>query len=407
MGGTVPQRVGGSAGRRIRDCFTLLVLLLTALPLHAQGNVTTEMERSRQRLDSIRAERERLEAEQERLRGQVRDVGAELRNIERQRETTNRIVNEIEGQIGGLNTSLERVSAELVLAEDNLAEKRAVLDRRLVEIYKRGPLYTFQALLAAESFGNLLARYKYLFLSSNQDRQLVADVEGLRNRVGRQRRELLGIRTSLDLTRAEREAELRRYSSLASARERRLTELRRSGRVTSQRITALERDETRLNELLASLERARRAAASRGATAAPGALSAADIGRLDWPVDGRVIYNFGRTTLPSGGVVRWNGVGIAAPEGTPIKAVETGRVELVQRLGTYGLTIVVQHGNGYRSLYMHLLEANVAVGQDILRGQVIATVGGANSDQGAHLHFEIRGENSIALDPEDWLRKRR
>jgi murein DD-endopeptidase MepM/ murein hydrolase activator NlpD len=189
--------------------------------------------------------------------------------------------------------------------------------------------------------------------------------------------------------------------------ERRLNELRRSGRVTSERITALERDEARLNELLASLERARRAAASRGATAAPGALSAADIGRLDWPVDGRVIYNFGRTTLPSGGVVRWNGVGIAAPEGTPIKAVETGRVELVQRLGTYGLTIVVQHGNGYRSLYMHLLEANVAVGQDIQRGQVIATVGGANSDQGAHLHFEIRGENSIALDPEDWLRKRR
>jgi peptidoglycan hydrolase CwlO-like protein len=202
---------GRLAGRSVLPSFRRPVLLgvvlaLVSLPLHAQGNVTTEMQRSRQRLDSIRAERERLEAEQERLRGQVRDVGAELRNIERQRETTNRIVNEIEGQIGGLNTSLEQVSAELVLAEDNLAEKRAVLDRRLVEIYKRGPLYTFQALLAAESFGNLLARYKYLFLSSNQDRQLVTDVEGLRNRVGRQRRELLGIRTSLDFTRAEREA---------------------------------------------------------------------------------------------------------------------------------------------------------------------------------------------------------
>jgi septal ring factor EnvC (AmiA/AmiB activator) len=219
----------------------------------------------------------------------VRDVGAELRNIERQRETTNRIVNEIDGQIGGLNTSLEQVSAELVLAEDNLAEKRAVLDRRLVEIYKRGPLYTFQALLAAESFGNLLARYKYLFLSSNQDRQLVSDVEALRNRVGRQRRELLGIRTSLDLTRAEREAELRRYSSLASARERRLNELRRSGRVTSERITALERDEARLNELLAYWSvRAGRPRAGRHGRA--GALSAADIGRLDWPVDGRVIW---------------------------------------------------------------------------------------------------------------------
>ena len=124
-------------------------------------------------------------------------------------------------------------------------------------------------------------------------------------------------------------------------------------------------------------------------------------------MNGRVVYNFGRTTLPSGGVVRWNGIGIAAAEGTPVKAVENGRVELVQRLGTYGLTVVVQHGNGYRSLYMQLQNASVAVGQDVTRGQTIGTVGGANSDQGPHLHFEIRGENSIALDPADWLRRRR
>jgi septal ring factor EnvC (AmiA/AmiB activator) len=383
------------------------VTLLAAGPLHAQDRTTVEMERSRQRLDSIRAERARLEAQQERLQGQVRDVNADLRNIERQRETTNRIVNEIESQLAGLNNQLGRVSGELALAEDNLDEKRAVLERRLIEIYKRGRMYTFQALLAAESFGDLLARYKYLYLSSRQDRALVHDVEALNARVRRQRNDLLGIRTTLGSTREDRARELQRYADLATARARRLSQLQRSGVATGERLTALERDEARLNELLAALERARRTATVGGGAPIAGGLTTEDIGKLDWPVNGRVVYNFGRTTLPSGGVVRWNGIGIGAAEGTPVKAVETGRVELVQRLGTYGLTVVVQHGNGYRSLYMQLQNTSVAVGQDVTRGQVIGTVGGANSEQGPHLHFEIRGENSIALDPSDWLRRRR
>jgi len=388
-----------------------LLLLLPALAagaLHAQDRTGDEIARSRARLDSIRAERERLLEQQRRLEGQVKDVGAELRNIERQRESTHRIVNEIETQIRGLNSEVDRVSAEMALAQDNLAEKQAVLERRLIEIYKRGSLYPYQALLAAESFGDLLARYKYLFLTSRQDRALVADVQELSTRVRRQRDQLLGIRTNLGASRADREAELRRYADLAAARARRLAVLQRSGQQTGERLSALERDEARLNELLAALERARRAAAA-AATGAPiaGGLTTEDIGKLDWPVDGRVVYGFGRTTLPSGGVVRWNGIGIGAPEGTPVKAVEGGRVELVQRIGTYGLTVVIQHGNGYRSLYMQLQQASVAVGQNVARGQVIGTVGGANSEQGPHLHFEIRGENSIALDPTDWLRRRR
>jgi septal ring factor EnvC (AmiA/AmiB activator) len=403
------RTAGGDAGKRGRSICLVLALLSTiaAGTLHAQDRTADELQRSRLRLDSIRVERQRLQAQQDQLEGQVKDVNAELRNIERQRETTNRIVNEIETQIAGLTTQLGRVSAELALAEDNLDEKRAVLERRLIEIYKRGTMYTFQALLAAESFGDLLARYKYLYLTSRQDQALMHDVETLGARVRRQRNDLLGIRTTLGSTRADRETELRRYAELAAARERRLAQLHRSGRQTGERLSALERDEARLNDLLAALERARRNAVTPGGPAVPGGLTTEDIGKLDWPVNGRVVYNFGRTTLPSGGVVRWNGIGIAAAEGTPVKAVENGRVELVQRLGTYGLTVVVQHGNGYRSLYMQLQDASVTVGQDVARAQVIGSVGGANSEQGPHLHFEIRGENSIALDPSDWLRRRR
>ena len=385
-----------------------LMLLLTVTPAHSQGN--SELEESRRRLEEIRTERDRLQRQRERLQGQVHDVHDELNNLERQRESTQRIVSEIERQIGGLASQLDRSSAELILAQDNLAERRAVLQRRLVDIYKRGPLHTFQVLLAAESFGDLLSRYKYLYLTSEQDRALVEDVEKLRNRVVQQRNNILDVRGELDRRREEREAEFSRYSELASERARKLQTLQRSARRTERRLTQLQKDESRLNGLLASLERARRDELARGAlrgeSATPGTITTADLGKLDWPVEGAIVYRFGRDTLPSGGIIRWNGVGIAAGVGTPVKAVESGKVRLVGQFGTYGLTIVLEHGNGYYSVYSHLESAGAKLGSSVQKGKVIGTVGGQNSDYGPHLHFEIRGENQLALDPTTWLRRR-
>jgi septal ring factor EnvC (AmiA/AmiB activator) len=399
---------------RWRRLLATLALLAVAtprvLPAQRPSQSQQDLDASRRRLEEIRAERERLRQQAEQLQGQVHDVEDELTNLERQRESTNRIVVEIERQMGGLVSQLERSTAELILAEDNLAERNAVLQRRLVDIYKRGRLYTYQALLAAESFGDLISRYKYLFLTSRQDRQLVKEVESLRNRIKSQRNTVLGMRTQLDRTREEREAELQRYGSLVEQRERRASQLRRTARSTEQRLTALERDEKQVQQLLATLDRRRSESArntARGTTpATTGTMTTADLGKLDWPVEGRIVYRFGRDTLPSGGVIRWNGIGIGAAAGTSVKAVEAGQVGLVGQVGTYGLTVAVEHGNGYWSLYMQLQGATVKQGDRVTRGQVIGTVGGENSDYGAHLHFEIRGENQIALDPTGWLRRR-
>ena len=82
-------------------------------------------------------------------------------------------------------------------------------------------------------------------------------------------------------------------------------------------------------------------------------------------------------------------------------------MRLVGQFGTYGLTVVLEHGNGYYSVYSHLQSADgQARCHRRARAQTIGTVGGENSDYGPHLHFEIRGENQIALDPADWLRRR-
>jgi len=405
---TRPERSSGPTGRAGRLTvlagLTALILGVGARPVAAQQ----DLEKSRQRLEQIRAERDRLRREQERLQSQVRDAGRELDNLERQRETTNRIVNELERQIGGLGAQVDEASTQLALAEDNLAERRAVLERRLVEIYKRGPLYTFKVLLSAESFGDLLSRYKYLFLTSRQDRAVVIDVERLRNRIRSQRGELVRVQDQLDRRRKERETELRSYKELVQERAVKIRELRQSSASTARRLSDLAKDEENLIDVLASLERARRnaPAASSNRTSAGIGLSTRDLGRLDWPVEGRILHTFGPDTLASGGKITRHGISIAAAAGTPVTAVAEGTVVLVQRLGTYGLSVILEHETGYYSLYMQLSTAGVQVGSAVTKGQVIGTVGGSNTPDGPHLYFEIRGENQIALDPTDWLRRR-
>ena len=137
---------------------TLLCYAFVVTPLVAQRPppFDQQLRDNQQRLEGIRRERSDVEQELERLRTQVHSLSDELANIERQKETTNRIVNELDRQINGLSNQLDKTTVDLLLAQDALAEKRAVLERRLVDIYKRGPLYTYQVLLAAESFGDLL-----------------------------------------------------------------------------------------------------------------------------------------------------------------------------------------------------------------------------------------------------------
>jgi len=392
-----------------RLCVTSLCYVVCATSLASQrpAPFDQQLRDNQRRLEDIRRERTQVEQELERLRTQVHSLSDELANIERQKESTNRIVNELDRQINGLSDQIDRTTVDLLLAQDALEEKRAVLERRLVDIYKRGPLYAYQVLLAAETFGDLLSRYKYLFLVSQQDRLLKNDMSKLRNRIARERQTLVDARDALGRRKHERTDELQRYLALEHTREASLRETRRSAREAAERLSQLERDERSLNDRVAALERARREAEARGVARAAASITTADLGQLDWPVDGKVVYQFGTAAGPNNTRIPWHGIGIAAPQGTPVRAIASGTVSLAGRLGTYLTSVLLDHGGGYYSFYGYLNDAAVSKGERVLKGQVIGHVGGEASDRGPHLHFEIRGQGGIALDPVNWLKSHR
>ena len=359
---------------------------------------------NQRRLEDIRRERTQVEQELERLRTEAHSLSDELANIERQKETTNRIVNELDRQINSLSDQIDRTTVDLLLAQDVLEEKRAVLERRLVDIYKRGPLYAYQVLLAAESFGDLLSRYKYLYLVSRQDRLLANDMFKLQRRIARERQTLVDARDALGRRKHERTDELQRYLALEHTREASLRETRRSAREAAQRLSQLERDEKSLNDRIVALERARREAEARGAVTAAASITTADLGQLDWPVEGKIVYQFGTAAGPNNTRIPWHGIGIAAAAGTPVRAIASGTVSLAGPLGTYLTSVLLDHGGGYYTFYGYLSDATVAKGERVAKGQTLGHVGGESSDRGPHLHFEIRGQGGIALDPINWLK---
>ena len=132
---------------------------------------------------------------------------------------------------------------------------------------------------------------------------------------------------------------------------------------------------------MAALERARREAEARGATLGAAAITTADLGKLDWPVSGRLLYQFGAATGPNNTRIPWHGIGIGAAPGTPVRAVAAGTVSLAGPLGTYLTSILLDHGGGYYSFYGDLRDAAVATGDRVQRGQVIGHVGGEALDQ--------------------------
>jgi septal ring factor EnvC (AmiA/AmiB activator) len=274
-----------------------------------------------------------------------------------------------------------------------------------------GPLHTVRVLLGATSFTDLLNRYRYLQRVAAYDKGLVEHVADLEQSLTQQNEDLQQKMARLGTLRQTRLSELAQLKSMEAERQTDLSDLRTRTSKTKSRLDQLDSDEKNVTSLIADLERQRLAAARRAASAAgpPGTtLSTADEGTLSWPVDGRIIYRFGKDRRPNGVVLRWNGIGIAAPPGTPVRAVRGGRVVLAGPFEGYGPTVVISHGDGFYTLYLYLEDIGVVEGHEVKTGQVVGTVGGADTPEGPHVEFQIRapvdGGAPQAQDPLKWLK---
>jgi murein hydrolase activator len=407
MARTAPRRVG---------CLALsLACAAAAHPAAAQqpDTLRQRIRDSQLRLQEIRQERDKLQQQMDRLQSRVRDASGELDNIQKQVAVSNQALAELNFQAGAVAASISGVTSQLLRTRDLLRARSAILRARLRAIYERGPLRTVEALLGARSFADLLNRYKYLHVIAVHDRALVNDVARLEGDFAAQQQKLQQQMDQLESVRQQRVRETDRLQGLQSRYQRTLEGYRGQQRQTEARLGQLQRDASELTNLVATLERRRREEESRraaaGQPAESGSLTTRELGALRWPVDGQLVYRFGPERKPNGVVLRWNGIGIGAPVGTPVRAVEDGTVVLAGPFEGYGPSVMLSHGGGYYSLYLYLDAVAVKVGQHVQTGEIVGTVGGQKTPEGPHIEFQIRAPVNgapVAVDPLEWLRAR-
>jgi septal ring factor EnvC (AmiA/AmiB activator) len=388
----------------------VLALLLSVAPVvRAQQNADQKSAEQRlkdekARLEALKNEREELQRRRTSLQNTVHDLSEEVESLDREADVTARVMHSLDAQLEAISSEVGTTTSDLVRAQDEITVKQATLRRRLVDIDKRGPLFAYEVLLSASSFGELLARYKYLHLLAVRDQTLVHRVEDLRNQINHQRANLVRFQESIKLNLDEKAQEEDRLRTLQLEQSRSLARAKRRAQDTEARLRAISRDESRLSDVIANLESAR-LRAERGSPRTPRAASTISKGNgsMDWPVQGQILYSFGRVVNPNNTTVRWNGIGIKAASGTEVHAVAAGKVLVADQFGTYGLTVIVQHPGGDYSVYGSLSKITTEKGAVVTKGQVIGFVGTADPDLPAHLHFELR-PGGHAVDPMDFLR---
>lgn len=385
---------------RLRRALGAVVLLAAGFALaQAPPERAAEEAEAKARLEAVREEQRRIDAERLAARGERESTLGSLREDELAVARLAGELADLDARIAGRGREIARLDAEAGAIELRLAGQRTEIAALLRSAHAAGRHERLRILFAPEDLGRIeraLAYHRYLqrdrigriaILRADLDAlaALRASVEAEQRALAHDRAARADQVTALEQARATRAATLREIEARIADQ--------------SQRLAVLGKDERGLLDLIARL----RDAIADIPKVLDGAAPFASLrGRLPWPAAGAVIERFGATT--AGGTAS-EGLLIAASRGAPVRAVSHGRVAFADWLAGYGLLLIVDHGDGFMSLYAHNDAVRAEVGDWVAAGELIAEAGasGGRSDSGVYFELRSRGR---PLDPARWLAKR-
>ena len=360
----------------------LLLALLLATPVPAQessGDMAKikeqELEDVRERISSLKEsmddaaeKRDRVTRELQDIEVQIAEQRSRIRDIERDQATTTERKNKLD--------------AELDEREAHLDAESAALAGQVRAAYMSGSQEKIRLLLNQHdpaTLGRLMAYYRYLndYRAGNIEAVMeeIRKLEELRSQIAAEEARLASLAQA-------RYDELGRLNASLENRKGLLVSLRE--RIAEEgaevdRLAAQERDLTRLIAELTSILSDYPITSEQPFSELRG--------KLTWPVAGTLLHDFGQ---PRAGGISWNGVVLAAPRGREVRAVYHGRVAFADWLAGMGLLVIVDHGEGYMTLYGYNETLLKDTGDWVAPGDVIATVGDSGGQAEASLYFELR-----------------
>ncbi len=399
--------------RLLLTAIALPLLLWAVLPVPSSGkSKQQELSELQSKISSAREKIGRKRGTERALRAQIGGYDRRIRRLQGQITTLQirqqRVQTDLDAkrsELEGLRTDLRSERARLVRLRKRLGESRTKLRERLVEIYKAEPPDMVTVVLNSDGFTDLLERGEFIKRISEQDQTIVTLV-----------RDAKADATSTEKRLAKLEARQRTVTAIVQKRRDEISDVRmqlvgtrvgytRTKNGKAAALSNVRASRQHLEEHVDGLE-----AASSKIAAQLGQLQgqyAGDLpirrgnGSMIWPVNGSVTGVFGEARPGH----MHAGLDIAAGEGTPIHAADSGRVVLIQGIGQsggYGNFTCVQHTASMSTCYAHQSRVGTSVGASVSKGQVIGAVGNTGHSFGAHLHFEVR-INGSPVNPMGYL----
>lgn len=351
-------------------------------------------------------------AKLKRLRGRIQTLQTELNKTVHKREREREEVRQLENRIGSRMRNLRQLDTRLKIetkrlrdlqrqrtaAQNDLGNQTKGLEVQVKAAYAMGRDSYFKLLLNQNdpaTVSRMLVYYRYLNEARSQQ------IDGIKARLVKLRRVEDQITKRTRELEALRKAQVEQKQALEVSRTRRtqvLANLNRQLHDQSEEIARLRRDEGRLEHLLEQLQ--------EYLTDAPvvPALKARfreNKGRLPLPASGKILARFGAPK--SLGKLRWKGVFLAGNIGQDVISVAYGRVAFAEWLRGFGLLLILEHGDGYMTLYGHNQSLYAQVGDWVQAGQVVASMGNTGDAPQAGVYFEIR-QRGQPRDPLKWCR---
>jgi septal ring factor EnvC (AmiA/AmiB activator) len=361
------------------------------------------------------------------------DEGGLAKVKERELENVREKISDLKKSMDKRASNRDRITGDLQKAEVQISEKRVRLkelerqkqfsERRKVELEDK--LRVREAELDEES-GQLAAQVRAAYTSGSQERiklllnqqdpattgRMMVYYQFLSDYRGDNIEKVKGIIDELAVLHREAADEDNRLAGLARAKYAELVELNKEQERRQELLVALK---TKMQQEGSEIERlaAEEKDLARLIAELTSILSDYPIrseepfsalkGKLTWPVAGRLLHDFGQPR--ASGRLKWNGVVLAAPRGREVRAVYHGRVVFADWLAGMGLLVIVDHGEGFMTLYGYNETTLKSTGEWVAPGDVIATVGDSGGQQQASLYFEIR-QGTRPINPRTWITKR-
>jgi len=374
------------------------ILLIAAALQVGAATAAPDAGEERAKLDTLRSRISGLRAEMESKSGEKTALSRELQDAEQKIGRLARKLRVLDGRLGRQRQRLDELHDDQIAQGRALEIQRQALSRQVRAAYAMGRQERLKILLNQQdpaTVSRVMVYYDYLSKARLEKMRLIREHI---DRLALTEREIREEERQLARLQDEQQRELAAMQRSQDRRREVVAQLTRELNDQGRQLDRMQSDERELETLITGIEQA----LVDIPVEHPQQVDFAGLrGRLPWPASGQIVSRFGAPRL---GSLVWDGVMISAPEGREVRAVHHGRVAFADWLRGFGLLLIVDHGDGYMTLYGHNQSLFKEAGDWVDVNEPVALVGSSGGREQAGVYFGIRYQGR-AVDPAKWCRR--